>query len=152
MNQDKQSKRDISQLINTVATVLLSILVIIVGFAIIDRNVETSFIFFAILAALSLALSIFFSGVGLSRLRRDFTGKTSYFNLQAWAVLVGFILIIVTFTQFGELRTEVTNKKLSDLSAAIDSLRIELQEIRSEVRQQDSLPNDSIPDTILNEE
>jgi len=95
---------------------------------------------------------LIFGGVGLSRLRRNITDGISFFNLQAVTCVTGFILILLIFTQIGEPRQNKINEKISNLSGTIDSLRIELREIRSEVKHQDSLINHSIPDKNLKKE
>lgn len=134
-----------------------------IAYALVSRDTHVAFNTLALLAALSFVVSIFLAGKGITAARdAGFDGNWSktagktLFNLQAVSLVIGLVLLATMLFLSGAPKESEYQKKLADMSAAVDKVRTDaetervklLEEIRGLRQRLDKLESKPVPATV----
>lgn len=133
LTTQQELKIENSRQLTNVALVLLPAIGVVAGLILQFRNVGDVFWWLAGASAISCALSIFFGGLGISRLRREKPSRVSPFNNQAVLVILGFILLLSTYFSTGSEKQNDVQEQLVSISKDVGQLHGKLQTLEGDV-------------------
>lgn len=118
-----ESKRLQSERLDKVVLFLLPGIAVVVSLALQHRSVSFWFWLWVVLSALAGAVSFYFGGLALSRLRRGIQSRISLFNLQAVFVIISAAALVLSYISLGEPKSSSADRRMDSLQQSVGALK-----------------------------